>query len=82
MGFVAQVLLFIKLQISGDDPELRELIEAYQIAVPSVRVFRRGIMADYRGPLDSEGMAKYILEDAKVGAYHCYFIRNLCEYGP
>ncbi|KAJ1430041.1 hypothetical protein B484DRAFT_449113 [Ochromonadaceae sp. CCMP2298] len=52
-------------KISGDDPDLKELIEAYGIAVPSVKVFRRGIMGDYRGPLDSEGIAKYVAEDAE-----------------
>lgn len=53
-------------QISGEDFELQELLDAYDITLPSVRVFRRGIMTDYRGPLDPVGMAKYIIEDAKV----------------
>jgi hypothetical protein len=42
------------------------LIEAYGITIPSIRVFRRGIMSDYRGPQDTDGIAKYIVEDAKV----------------
>jgi hypothetical protein len=42
-------------------------MDAYQIALPSIRVFRRGIMGDYRGPVDSsDGMASYVMEDAKV----------------
>jgi hypothetical protein len=41
-------------------------MDAYQIALPSIRVFRRGIMGDYRGPVDTDGMAKYLMEDAKV----------------
>ena len=59
-------MFFCNLQISGDDPDLKELIDAYGIAVPTVKVFRRGIMGDYRGPYDAEGIAKYIIEDAKV----------------
>jgi hypothetical protein len=59
-------LKYLHIQISGQDVHIKELIEAYGIAVPSVRVFRRGIMADYRGPYDSAGIAEYLNEDALV----------------
>ena len=57
-------------KINGADPELKELIDAYSITVPSVRVFRRGVMADYRGPLDGAGdvaskIAAYVKEDSQ-----------------
>jgi len=59
-------------KINGADPELKELIDAYGITVPSVRVFRRGVMADYRGPLDgavgsdvASKIAAYIKEDSQ-----------------
>ena len=67
---------FICLQISGEDFELQELIDAYDITLPSIRVFRRGIMADYRGPADTAGMAKYIMEDAKVCSCTCVLCFN------
>jgi hypothetical protein len=51
-------------KIDGRDPELKELIDAYSIQIPSIKVFRRGIMADYRGPYDSKGIEKYIEEDS------------------
>jgi hypothetical protein len=35
-------------RIDGTDPELRELIDAYSLTLPCARVFRRGVMADYR----------------------------------
>jgi hypothetical protein len=52
-------------------------MDAYQIALPSVRVFRRGIMGDYRGPVDSHGMATYLMEDAKVCKRNLLFQRKL-----
>lgn len=64
------------MQISGEDYELQELIDAYDITLPSVRVFRRGIMADYRGPSDPVGMAKYIIEDAKVSELSVTYVIN------
>ena len=62
------------VQVDGNDPELKELIEAYKIAVPSIRVFRRSVMGDYRGPSRgsrpslAQEMADYIKEDAMVRA--------------
>mmetsp|Transcript_27075 Transcript_27075/g.45348 ORF Transcript_27075/g.45348 Transcript_27075/m.45348 type:complete len:673 (+) Transcript_27075:61-2079(+) len=53
-------------KISSDDADMKELIEAYGIEVPTIRVFRRGIMGDYRGPMDSStSVANYIVEDSK-----------------
>ena len=45
---------------------MKEIIDAYGITLPSIRVFRKGIMAEYRGPFDSEGIAAYIIDDAQV----------------
>lgn len=53
-------------QINGSDPEIKELIDAYSIQVPSIKVFRRGIMAEYRGPFDAAGMNAYLKEDSQV----------------
>jgi hypothetical protein len=53
-------------QINGSDPEIKELIDAYSIQVPSIKVFRRGIMADYRGPFDIPGITNYLREDSQV----------------
>ena len=44
-----------------------EIVSALSIQVPSIKVFRRGRLRDYMGPhLDSEEIAAYLLEDAKV----------------
>eukprot|EP00596_Hydrurales_sp_CCMP1899_P010056 CAMPEP_0119038502 /NCGR_PEP_ID=MMETSP1177-20130426/7464_1 /TAXON_ID=2985 /ORGANISM="Ochromonas sp, Strain CCMP1899" /LENGTH=571 /DNA_ID=CAMNT_0007001167 /DNA_START=151 /DNA_END=1863 /DNA_ORIENTATION=- len=51
--------------INGSDPEIKELIDAYSIQVPSIKVFRRGIMADYRGPFDIPGITNYLREDSQ-----------------
>lgn len=52
--------------IDGSDPNLKEITDAYSIVTPSIKVFRRGIMAEYRGPLfDVKGMAAYLVEDAQ-----------------
>lgn len=53
-------------QILASDSDLKEIIEAYGISVPSVLIFRKGALADYRGPYDSKGIAQYIAEDVKV----------------
>jgi hypothetical protein len=35
--------------------------------VPSIRVFRRGVLGDYRGPLsNADEIAAYVQEDAQV----------------
>lgn len=57
--------------VDGTDVELKEVVEAYGITVPSIRVFRRGVMGDYRGPSkggSAQAIADYISEDAKVGS--------------
>lgn len=51
--------------IPGTDPDITEITEAYGIIVPSIKVFRRGIMADYRGPMDRAGIAQYVIDDAQ-----------------
>ena len=37
--------------IDASDPELKERVDAYMLNVPCIRIFRRGIMGDYRGPV-------------------------------
>ena len=51
--------------INGADPEIQELVDAYAIVVPSIKVFRRGIMSDYRGPLEAAGMAQFLPADSR-----------------
>ena len=58
--------LYHNCQINGSDPEIKELIDAYSIQVPSLKVFRRGIMSEYRGPFDAAGMTTYLKEDSQV----------------
>ena len=54
------------VKLSSKDPNIQEIIDAYSITVPTIKVFRRGIMSDYRGPLDSaSNIANYIKEDCK-----------------
>lgn len=36
--------------VDGTDSKLQEIIEAYGIELPSIKIFRRGILNDYRGP--------------------------------
>ena len=66
-------------KIDGNDPDLVEIIELYQISVPSVKVFRRGIMAEYQGPnllekgdLDdvSAKVAEFIKRDSQPSVQH------------
>jgi hypothetical protein len=54
------------MQINGEESDVKELVEAYAISVPSIRVFTRGVMADYRGPYDATGIAAYLREDSQV----------------
>jgi hypothetical protein len=52
--------------MNGDDAGVKELVDAYQIPMPGVRVFRHGMMVDYRGPYEASGIAAYLHEDSKV----------------
>jgi hypothetical protein len=54
--------------MNGDDAGVKELVDAYQIPMPSVRVFRHGMMVDYRGPYEASGIATYLREDSKASA--------------
>jgi hypothetical protein len=51
--------------ISGADPDLQEIVDAYGLVVPSIKVFRRGVMAEFRGPTDSAGIAQYVKDDSQ-----------------
>jgi len=54
--------------VDGTDSELKELVDAYGITIPSIRVFRRSVMGEYRGPRggSSEDIAEYIKQDSMV----------------
>lgn len=70
----------ILMQILGSDPDLKEIIDAYGISVPSIIVFRKGAPTDYRGPYLSQGMAEYIAEDVKVQSkYLCFKFAAYCN---
>lgn len=45
---------------------MMELMRNYQIELPSIGVFRKGMMSEYRGPLDVKGMANFLKQDALV----------------
>ncbi len=61
--------------IDGEDPTLSEIIEMYEIAqIPTIKVFRRAILHEYRGPIlrstkpdvtIAEQIAEYLSEDCK-----------------
>ena len=61
--------------IDGEDPTLSEIIEMYEIAqLPTIKVFRRAILHEYRGPIlrstkpdvtIAEQIAEYLSEDCK-----------------
>ena len=54
------------VKLSATDPNIQEIIDAYGITLPTIKVFRRGIMSDYRGPVDTAtNIANYIKEDSK-----------------
>ena len=56
-------------KVDGTDAEMKEVIEAYGITVPSIRVFRRSVMGEYRGPSlggSAQEIADYVSEDAMV----------------
>eukprot|EP01041_Mallomonas_annulata_P005217 gene5217-10441_t len=52
-------------KMNAADPEMQEIIDAYRLASPCIKIFRRGTMVDYRGPYDAEGIAEYIRQDIK-----------------
>ena len=54
------------VKLAATDPNIQEIIDAYGITLPTIKVFRRGIMSDYRGPVDtSKNIATYIKQDSK-----------------
>jgi len=53
------------LQINTADPDVKEVMDAYRLSSPSIKVFRRGSMADYRGPGDAKGILEYIKQDSQ-----------------
>ena len=55
--------------VDGTDPGLKEFIDAYAIVLPSIRVFRRSVIGEYRGPSRGDSakeIAEYIQADALV----------------
>lgn len=54
------------VKLAATDPNIQEIIDAYGITLPTIKVFRRGIMSDYRGPVDTaKNIATYIKQDSK-----------------
>ena len=47
-------------QVSSDDPGLDEVLEAYSISIPSIKIFRRGLISEWDGPLDTKGIVEHI----------------------
>ena len=45
---------------------MKELTDAYSIVAPCVKVFRRGIMAEYRGPSQASAIPNYLKQDSQV----------------
>ena len=45
------------------DVDMKEIMDAYHLSSPSIKIFRRGIMLDYRGAKDSSGIVEYIKKD-------------------
>ena len=54
-----------------------ELMQSYQIELPSIGVFRRGMMNEYRGPLDVKGIARFLKEDAKVKLFFSLYFNPI-----
>lgn len=53
-------------KIDSQEADVKEILDAYGIKTPSIKVFRKGIMTDYRGPFtNNKEMASFILEDSK-----------------
>lgn len=60
------MVLFLS-QIVAAGSDLKEIVDAYGISVPTVLVFRKGLLDSFRGSLrNSREIADYILEDSKV----------------
>lgn len=66
---VVQLLVDVKMdgelaKMDIADPEMKEIVDAYRLTGPSIKVFRRGTMVDYRGPYDTaQAIADYIRQD-------------------
>ena len=59
------IRLFYNSQINAADPEVKEILDAYRLTSPCIKVFRRGNMGDYRGPENAKGMSDFIIEDSR-----------------
>lgn len=54
----------IMAHMDADDPEIEEVKLTYSLSTPGIKVFRRGIMSDWRGPFEANAIANYIIEDS------------------
>ena len=52
-------------QVASDDPGLDEVLEAYSISIPSIKVFRRGLISEWDGPIDAQGIVEHIEKELK-----------------
>lgn len=55
----------IMAHMDAEDPEIEEVKLTYALSTPGIKVFRRGIMSDWRGPFEAEAIAAYVREDSK-----------------
>jgi DNA polymerase-1 len=53
--------------------EAKEIIDAYMLKVPCIKVFRRGVMGEYRGPGEPREIATYLQQDSMVRQTRLYF---------
>lgn len=51
--------------MDAEDPEVEEVKLTYALKTPGIKVFRRGALSNWRGPLKAEAIAEYIAADAK-----------------
>lgn len=66
----ALLICLLGLQLRATDAELKEIGEAYGFSVPTVLLFRKGVLTDYRGSTDnSTAIAAFLIEDSQVGSF-------------
>jgi hypothetical protein len=54
---------FMLAVMDASDADMEDIRQAYALVTPSIKVFRRGVISDWRGPFDAKGIAKHIQKD-------------------
>ena len=49
----------IMAHMNADDPEIEEVKLTYALSTPGIKIFRRGIMSDWRGPFEANAIASW-----------------------